>query len=475
MARRLVLDHDGVTDPVARSRFVAAFERELALRPLRRVTPAAFALACRRARVVLVGEFHPLPTACHVAAELVLGHPRNIDPPVVGVEFAHGRDQRVLDAFCAGRIGETELRRRLRDRESWGYPWEGPRALLAAARSVGARVVALDAPPRGGVADLEARDRVAAARIASLAPTAQGGVIAVFGEAHLAARHLPRRIAGHGIPERSILRVFTDLPRESDSACLDGTVHRVAARTFVAYRVGTKDRARALARTWERWLSDEPERAEIDPALAVESLFAIQTAALGIDPRRVRAGEAVFVADLAPEVVLLDGYRATLNRLCAAGVEPHSALSAIGRARREGAAALTAERVLLVARPALDALARETARHAAHAVVVAAGSRAGDGIGDALSLVESTLAGMAAGLADPLATRGLAEPIQAAVEGDGQARAFELGMRVAARVIDGVITLPPFAEVRRRLRQGAPGARTLLDELALAAAATPVF
>ncbi|MBP1612318.1 MAG: hypothetical protein H6Q01_981 [Acidobacteria bacterium] len=214
--------------------------------------------------------------------------------------MVHARDQAALDRYLAGRIHEAELRRLIRHEVEWGYPWAASARLLRRARAHGVPVLGLDLPPRGGVESLARRDRAAAERIAALADTLGPGgtAVVVFGEAHLAAPHLPRALARHGIEGDALARVFHDL----DEAGVGPGWRRAGNATFVRRRAAPGSRAPAFARVVQRWAREEPAAPDLDVPLFVHGLIDALAQGVGIDPRGTRAGRARWLADLFPVV-----------------------------------------------------------------------------------------------------------------------------------------------------------------------------
>lgn len=413
-----------------------------------------------------MGDFHALPSACQVATELLRALASGTARPAIGLELAHGRDQRALDAFLAGTIGERELRLRLRDREEWGYPWDGPRALLAEARAQGVPVVALDAPPRGGVADLRVRDAVAAARIAALVRRGFAPVLVVFGEAHLASAHLPRLLAREGVPPDRIVRVFADLPLAGASPESPAPLSRTAGGAFVAHRLLPSSRPAALARTWRRWAATEASARRSDLATTVHGLFTVGLASVGIDPRAQRFAEGRFLADLEPEVLAAEPASRALRRLVETGLGRRAAERVLARARTLGASALPAETILVVDRPDLSTLAAEVSRILGRALVVAGqGGEAPPAETPWLEL-EETLAATISRLLDPVRVKernGL--PAKSAGASEPALAGRRLGVRLADAVLRGSLDPALIARAWRRLDAGEKSAERMLSQL----------
>lgn len=264
--------------------------------------------------IVYVGDFHARREHQAFAADLVRRLARRVERLALGVEFVYTRQQRLLDARQAGTIGDDEFLRRIHYREEWGYPWEGYREVLDTARDEGVRVHALDAPPRGGFEGLGRRDAHAARQIGAIfSAQPETRLLVLFGEAHLARSHLPRRVktvlkrAGVERREVSIFqspdRIYWKLlERESalpEAVQVDGT-------TYAVFHAGPLEKYEAYRQVLERWHSDLPHDEEIDLTPAVHHIIDVLLAWIGIRApnRRVRhrAGWSEDLIDAFPEV-----------------------------------------------------------------------------------------------------------------------------------------------------------------------------
>lgn len=385
-------------DPLACSRYLRRFVGEIGGWTASSCEAAALFEAARSADVILVGEFHALPSACETAAELIAHLGEGGLRPILGLELAHGRDQPALDAWLAGRIGERELVRRLRYREEWGYPWSGPGPLLRVARERQVPVLGLDMPPRAGSLALRHRDRVAGERIA-LAAAAGRPLVAVYGEAHLAEEHLPRAVIQCG-PDLRCLRLLHDLPWETVPAAPLPLCGRVDTRTFVHWRRNPEQRVPALARTWRRWMTDGFAAGERDAGGLAHQLAAAQMGELGLDPRRQRLAPGRWLADLFPEILLGRNGRRVGRRLRDERLPPAEAAAVQARLVAAGAVYLTAPNLLLVDPVAPQGLPLESGRF------VAAALRGDAGV----------VAPVAGGALAPAAAEALAEALAALID-----------------------------------------------------------
>src|SRR3954468_556517 len=218
--------------PAARSRrpsapqlhAVAALRRELAaadscsqhpyLRDFREayphyetsITEAQLASELNTADVLLVGDYHTLPSSQLFVAQLVEQLARESGRPVVlAVEMVYSSDQRALDAWLAREIDERELRRRIHYESSWGYDWAPFAAMLYAGRAHCAAVYGADCGPRGDMRKIGDRDRHAAGQVSKIrAAHPDAVIVVVFGEAHMAPKHLPGKVKSQ-LPRERVL------------------------------------------------------------------------------------------------------------------------------------------------------------------------------------------------------------------------------------------------------------------------------
>ncbi|HUO61330.1 MAG TPA: ChaN family lipoprotein [Candidatus Acidoferrales bacterium] len=165
----------------------------------------------RQADVVLVGDYHALPQAQGFAAELVEKLAKGMRPVQLGVEFFFSRDQRALEAWQRGEISEEELRSQTNYELEWGYDWQPYGELLRRARTFGAEVRALDRFPRAELSGIAARDRHAAALICEAQrKTPDSVMVALYGECHLAPKHL-QGLLKRRLPRARVITVLQNI------------------------------------------------------------------------------------------------------------------------------------------------------------------------------------------------------------------------------------------------------------------------
>jgi uncharacterized iron-regulated protein len=157
------------------------------------IDPEELGKVVAAADIVLIGDYHALPSAQRFAARLLESRAHLADRPVIlGIEAIFSRDQHVLDEWWRREISEAELRRRIRFDVDWGYDWAPFYELLVTAREHAEAIYALDCMPREDLRKIGARDRHAAHKIAELRKQhPNAAILVLFGESHLAPGHLP--------------------------------------------------------------------------------------------------------------------------------------------------------------------------------------------------------------------------------------------------------------------------------------------
>src|SRR5271155_1828801 len=113
----------------------------------------------RAADVILIGDYHALPSAQRFAATLLEQRAQPGDRPVVlGVETIFSRHQHILEEWWRREIDEEELRQRIRYALDWSYEWPPFYELLVTPREHADAVYGLDCEPREDLRKIHARD-----------------------------------------------------------------------------------------------------------------------------------------------------------------------------------------------------------------------------------------------------------------------------------------------------------------------------
>lgn len=318
------------SDPLVRSQYIQDYHREFRSYRSRIGRDELFA-ACLRSDIVLVGDYHALPSCQSFAAELVEHMAAGCPRVLLFLEMVFGRDQRALDRLLTGEIDDEQFRRSIRYEREWGYPWDGYGRLLAAARRAGVPVIAADAPPRGGLRLIRRRDRHAALRVTQWLLAEPGArAIVLFGESHIARGHLPREVSLQleraGARRRSMVivqnveEIYWKLARDGEDVA---EAVRIDAGRFAVFNASPLAKYEAYRQTLLNWSQQRDEAPDYLPS--VHHLIGLLVSHLGIDPYRAQSGpgaaHAIPLVDLYPEVATRrDRRRPRTGRPSAAGM-----------------------------------------------------------------------------------------------------------------------------------------------------------
>jgi uncharacterized iron-regulated protein len=260
----------------------------------------------RAADVILIGDYHALPSAQRFAATLLEQRAQPGDRPVVlGVETIFSRHQHILEEWWRREIEEEELRQRIRFDLDWNYDWPPFYELLVTAREHADAVYGLDCEPREDLRKIGARDKHAAAKIAEIHERHPNAVILVlFGESHLAPQHLPR-VLRERLPEQRVLSVLqnVDALYWQAAGAQQERVEAVRVRNDVVcvFNSTPLEKYESYRLCLSRWQQEGEERADIGPTIynLIDSLLRF----LDVDRYSSHNGtQPKFLVDLLPEV-----------------------------------------------------------------------------------------------------------------------------------------------------------------------------
>jgi hypothetical protein len=259
------------------------------------------------ADILLVGDYHALPSCQQFTAELVENLRAAGHEVILGLEMIFARDQRAVDEWREGRLSEDGLRQRTRYDREWGYDWEPTRELLVRAKGAGAMVRGLDCLPRGDLRRIARRDRHAALEIADIRfdhPEAK--IVVFFGESHLAPQHLPKLVRA-ALPGARVLTVLQNVDAlywqasgEPGDAVRAVRVDEDAVCVFNATPLEKYERYRLCI---ERWRLERPGAPDIAPTFynLVNALLEF----LNLDEEEAFS-RARFEAELLPSVISIE-------------------------------------------------------------------------------------------------------------------------------------------------------------------------
>lgn len=272
------------------------------------------------ADVVLIADYHALPSCQRYAAEFLERRSMVGDRPVVlGVETIFARDQHVLDEWWRREIEPIELRERMRFDREWGYEWSPFYDLLVAAREHGEAIYGLDCAPRQDLRKIGARDRHAAQKIADIRQRHPDAVIVVlFGESHLAPDHLPQALR-ECLPDARPLTILQNVDALYWAVSGEQPEHvpavRVSSDVVCVFNASPLEKYENYRLCLERWRSENPEDADLRPT--VNNLVDGLAGFLGINRYAAHnRTQPRFLVDMLPEVYGA-GDESTVHRLLA--------------------------------------------------------------------------------------------------------------------------------------------------------------
>ena len=306
-------------DGSSRRAYIRAFHREFS-GPGSSSSFDDLVVACFKADLVYVGDFHALPSSQRFAARLLREIARRSRRSVLAVEMVFGRHQRILDQWLQGLLSEPEFLKRIRYEQDWGYNWESFREIFAVARENSIPTFGIDCSPRNGMRYVRERDRYMASRIADIfARSPEAKVIVMVGESHLATPHLPaavREALARVNMERRSVRVLQNLEETWWDLVSQGQEHsdtvEVGRNVYCVFNSSPIEKYEAWRRTLDRWNQDRPEDVDPDLTPTVHNMIDTILKFLGVskygravtEPREeppVRAGGRYIVDDY-PEV-----------------------------------------------------------------------------------------------------------------------------------------------------------------------------
>lgn len=314
--------------------------------------------------VILLGDYHALAASQNFAAGLLAELADGSRPVVLAVEMVFARDQRVLDRWFTGEIGEDELRAAIRYDAEWGYDWGPFVALLRRARESGCAVYGIDCGPRGNMRRIGARDRYAAERISELrARIPESRILALFGEAHLAPNHLPRWLRQQRPQDRilTVLQNLDELYWKSAGELMD-SVHavQVSHDVLCVFNSTPLEKYESYRIYIARWRT-EPSDPDLAPTFynLVDSLLR----SLGLEQYYPAAGNhpSTLVEEY-PEVQMRSDPRQFNRLLSARQVMAAERRKLLDRLRDQGCVYLPKQNLLLMERFQMAAAAEEAVR-----------------------------------------------------------------------------------------------------------------
>ncbi len=227
--------------------------------------------ALEQSGIVLVSDYHALPSSQRYLASLILDPEVHRRPIVLGVETIFSRDQHIVDEWWRGEIEEAELRQRIRFDLDWGYDWTPFYELLSAARDHAVGLYGLDCMPREDLRKIGARDRHAAGKITEIRRRhPEALVLVLFGESHLAPRHLPAQVRML-LPETRTLTVLQNVDALYWRAAGERLDHvdavRVAEDVLCVFNATPLEKYENYRLYLNRWVRDNDGAPDMGPTV----------------------------------------------------------------------------------------------------------------------------------------------------------------------------------------------------------------
>jgi len=271
-------------------------------------------IACYKADIIYIGDYHALPASQEFAARLLGEIASRSREVVLCLEMVYGRHQRILDRYLRGEVTEAEFLKGIRYDLDWGYDWNAFRALFEAARARRVDVFGIDSEPRRGFRFIRKRDAHAAARVADIIERRpEAKVVVLFGESHLARNHLPRKVTDYlkkrGLERRGVV-VLQNLEeiywQVVERGLTNVDVVTLGPDRFCHFNASPIAKYEAYRRAIERWKADAEDEEGVDLTSTVYSIIDTVLRFLRVDKyarsvRRNGRGRD-FLVDLYPEV-----------------------------------------------------------------------------------------------------------------------------------------------------------------------------
>jgi uncharacterized iron-regulated protein len=244
----------------------------------------------KRKKVVLMGDFHALRQShkSHLRILKSIGNPSSL---VVAVECIFNENQDVLNQFLKGNLSEKDFLKKVEWKKNWGFPWDWYKPLFRWAIKNKVQVIGLNSKIFSKKDNLVKRDEFAAKILEVLENNKRySQVFVIYGDMHLAKKHIPYQLSKRGILKNKQLVIFQN-PDEiyfkllSNEKDLSVDIVRLDNNTFCLSNVPP----------WVKWQNyllyleknhDSNFKDDVDPTDYVGSYFDIISDELGIQGNR---------------------------------------------------------------------------------------------------------------------------------------------------------------------------------------------
>ncbi len=265
------------TDKVPQSKYIQDFTAEYV--EFEKVSTYDELLrVAHESRVIFVGDYHSLAKAQEFQARFL--QDLQGERLILALEMFYGRNQIALDEWMAGTIDDPLFLRRVDFELEWGYSWKNYRKLLEVARSQEIPVFGVDIAPRHDLRYIRKRDSAVAAKIVDLVrKNPDHTVVVIFGEAHLATKHLPGKVAGHFSPDRMpaplvVLQNVDELYWRAARRGMEGNrVVKVRERVYCVFSATPFEKYEGYRKQLEVWKAQDQDAQKLDLTSTIYNLI----------------------------------------------------------------------------------------------------------------------------------------------------------------------------------------------------------
>ncbi len=148
--------------------------------------------AISHAQIVWLGDFHALQQSQKAQLRVLKALPDTTNV-ILGLECIEACHQGHLDKYLQGKLSDREFLKAVEWKRSWGFPWEHYKPLFRWAIKHKVRIYALNLrTEKRSIQALRERDEFSGKRIVEILKAhPQKQMFVVFGDLHLAQKHLP--------------------------------------------------------------------------------------------------------------------------------------------------------------------------------------------------------------------------------------------------------------------------------------------
>jgi uncharacterized iron-regulated protein len=334
------------------------------------LTPEQVRTEVVNSEIALVADYHALPSSQRYLASLIQDPEVHRRPLVLGVETIFSRDQHIVDEWWRGEIDEAELRQRIRFDFDWGYDWTPFYELLSAARAHAVGLYGLDCMPREDLRKIGARDRHAADKIVEIRERHPDALILVlFGESHLAPRHLPAQVRER-LPKARVLTALQNVDALYWRAAGEPSDHvqavRVADDVVCVFNATPLEKYENYRLYLNRWGRDETGALDLGPT--VYNLIDGLVRFLGINLYSAHnTTQPRLLVDLMPEVYSRNSDALLRRLLSRKGFSASQRRSMLQRVHERGSAYLAPLNTFYIRQFHMMSAAEDAARFLHHA------------------------------------------------------------------------------------------------------------